>query len=176
MPVVQKDEKLFALGRPVEGIFLNGLEYVMADPDRPETTLAFSSEDHAYNWIKERGATQEEIDDGAIIAELFAEGDVYGEIPVDPGPPTILPAPTGEDLDFTLFSEGTLTEVPERPQYGQFVAMWAISGRIFSMTFMCEEGLLKVYDEDCDCWDELLGSYTNILHNPTTKFFVCVHD
>ena len=61
--------KKYTIARAVDGISLNGKEYVMTDEG---DIMLFSSEKKAYAFLEKHGYAKEEIDDDIMIEE-------YGE-------------------------------------------------------------------------------------------------
>ena len=53
----------YVIGRPINGICLNGREYVLDDNDK---VLKFTTEEEAKKYLKDNGVTEEIIEDEGI--------------------------------------------------------------------------------------------------------------
>lgn len=74
----------YVIGRHINGISLNGLEYLV-DSITGERVL-FESEENAINFLKEMGYTTEQIDNNIVIKEQYS----YGKSMLDSGEITSL--------------------------------------------------------------------------------------
>lgn len=60
------------IGRPINGISINGNEYVCDEKDR---AIVFEDENDARNFLKENGYTDEAIEKDGIVFEEVDEED-----------------------------------------------------------------------------------------------------
>ena len=60
----------YAIGRPIEGIALNGNEYVL---DEDGKLIIFGSEDDALGFLKANGFTENDIEEQGIVIEEVRE-------------------------------------------------------------------------------------------------------
>ena len=56
----------YAIGRPIEGITLNGNEYVLDDDGE---LMTFDSEENALDFLKACGFTDDDIEEQDIVVE-----------------------------------------------------------------------------------------------------------